>query len=745
MTRDRFSLNIDEDFEIYGIDPNEDLDDWSFLDTKPEPIPEPDEEEKRLFEQLLQPAIPDEEIQTEITDRLKNLIAETTDLINNGMKVELSEPIHIDEELIKKVIDKDSFEHQQASRVSSLMQEILRSTIKAEDTATMIEDFTKSDRLAEEYEKEEVVALAEDPIPEKDSEPEPEPEIEDVQTTESARKTTENPREKKEKTEKKPTQFLARYKRNPTAIKTILKDQAETDRMKAKFAAERKKREEELAAQQIQIEKDLEEKHKQFFESLDKEVEKHKKEVEIIEEIKNYKAPTISEMISNIRGPAEAEQPAPPKPKSKPKEPKPEKVTPEKYNEFLKQREQANAKIAQKQQKTMIIVELSTNPMTEHAPKSHYSKTFQTNLLNAMKEKIKKVLDGKKKNLHLKEAWKIAIFIKFTHQLSLARRKMSFMLYKESQIFKLWKNKAKNSTAKQDRLFNSIKRTISAIRIQSAWRSYVIQQKAREARQKSHQLQKQMKEKIEEQKNKAIENARAVISQQFPQKENSSSLSSPKRPKKSPFSMDVPEDIDEDWITKNSINIFEDSDASFLEELPDNPPPKPQYKGKQNIQAESQSIPLTDEIDEYLTRFNQNIVIPPEELEQIPQNDEEMPDSPQAQTSTSPKPPGLPADEIRKREDYDFQDPKTMQTMKKMMNKRFNQSNPYKNEKPVERFQRLYKNTQSSTNSSQTKSPAKQPPPQIHRSQFKTNDTRTRRLMKLKKVWLNGNPNEEES
>jgi hypothetical protein len=44
-SRDRFAIDLTEDYEIYGIDPNEDLDDWSFLDAKPEPLPEKTEEE----------------------------------------------------------------------------------------------------------------------------------------------------------------------------------------------------------------------------------------------------------------------------------------------------------------------------------------------------------------------------------------------------------------------------------------------------------------------------------------------------------------------------------------------------------------------------------------------------------------------------------------------------------------------------------------------------------------------------
>jgi hypothetical protein len=67
---------------------------------------------------------------------------------------------------------------------------------------------------------------------------------------------------------------------------------------------------------------------------------------------------------------------------------------------------------------------------------------------------------------------------------------------------------------------------------------------------------------------------------------------------------------------------------------------------------------------------------------------------------------------------------------------------PYKNETPVERFQRLYKNPQAvATRSSGSGSDVRPSPNQyVHKSAFRKNDTRTRRLQKLKQIWLNGPP-----
>ena len=54
-------ITFDEAREFNDLIVNENLDDWSFLDEKPEPIPEKTEEEKLLFEQLLQPTITEED------------------------------------------------------------------------------------------------------------------------------------------------------------------------------------------------------------------------------------------------------------------------------------------------------------------------------------------------------------------------------------------------------------------------------------------------------------------------------------------------------------------------------------------------------------------------------------------------------------------------------------------------------------------------------------------------------------
>jgi hypothetical protein len=136
-------------------------------------------------------------------------------------------------------------------------------------------------------------------------------------------------------------------------------------------------------------------------------------------------------------------------------------------------------------------------------------------------------------------------------------------------------------------------------------------------------------------------------------------------------------------------------------------------------------------MDEYLSRFNRQIVVA-----------DEPPPPPGAALEVPPAPEQT-EEELRRRaqrEGYSFSNPETAKLMRKMLNRR--QVDPYKNETPVERFQRLYRNPQGgTTRSSGSGSDVAPPPnPHVHRSAFRKSDSRTRRLQKLKQIWLSGPP-----
>lgn len=715
--RDRFSINIDEDYELYGIDPDINLDDWSFLDQKPEPIPEKTEEEKRLFEQLLAPSIPEEEIQAEIHDRLKSLIAETTEFIKNDVKVELSAPIEIPDEQIKPMIDTNSFEHKQAVRMSTMMKDMIRSTQKAEDITDFIKNITKSDELEKQIlaqeEELEPVPLAEDaPTPSQEPAPTPTPAVPAPVPI---------PEPPKPESKKEQTSFLGRYKRKVGAVNTIIRDLDETERLSSKFLMERKKREEEAEKEAARIQKEIEERQNKFFASLELEAEKHRREVQMEQEIKASKAPTMSDMLKQIGRDKAKPEPAQPKPKPKPKEEKPARASSQQIAEFMAEREKI---VSKTKEKPMLLVDLDTNKIQEPKVSSHYSKTFKKNVETALKAKLIPLLK-RRKQLKIKKAWKVLIFMRFARQLAAAKARKELLLRKRQQ--------------EQTKLDNA-KQLFSAIMIQCAWRKFRIAQKAKRAEEKA----KQQKEKEEM---SALDKARKVLAEHM--------APTPPPPKQTrTFHFPQIQDPDTAWLhqRRNPLDLLDDDD--FLDDLPDRPVSSSKKLTGINgeeitgpFQAESQSIPIQDDIDDYLAKFNQKLPVqdPPPVFTRIDPGQRK----PDATTTQEVRVPEKEEDDLIRRakaEGYDFKDPKTAQRMQKMMQRRFNGSGSLKDETGMERFNRLYGNNRGGPAAlvGSNEPPRHVYNPHVHRSSFKKNDQRAKRLQKLKKVWLSGPPDESQ-
>lgn len=807
-SRTPFSINLDEDYEIYGIDPNEDLNDWSFLEAKPEPLPERDEEEKRLFEQLLAPSIPEEEIQTEIHDRLKSLLDETSKFIENDVKVELSAPIEISEDQINQFTDKDSFEHKQADRMSTIVKDILHTTQEAEDIDDLIKTLTKSDKIAEEINEEikkEKENTNEDIINAKsqkqnsfsntspatllsNSNPEEENQTKDelsepknIQDTEAA--------------PPQPKLFLERYKRKPGAVSTIIRDQDQTERLSSKFLLDKRKREEENQAELERRIKEREERQKSFFESLDKEVEKHKREVQMIKEIKESKAPSLSEMINQIRPPSQEEpskeiNPALLKPKSKKAEKPPPRYTKEKIDEFLALR---TDKLQPKSKQPVLVIELATNNSNKiNTPKSeknsktkkkedkentpHLSNTYQKKVGEKLAAILAPLIKEKKKT-DVSKLWKIAIFMRMAVHLRHKRLIEKVIQYRMKLLLKKWRKRRKL-------MFR--KRTLAAISIQRAFRRY---------KSKLKEKQKADRERKEITDQQILDKTRQMISQKVPDPNNKENLPSQKyqqqKPKAKPnFSFPILNDPDTSWIDtfeKEKIEGDESSGLFFenemLDELPNKPIIRldevPADKSKDNIrhkhrkgqhqqfQAESQSVPFENNVYDYLSKFGQKIDLKDQDIEgqeidiyeranagsrQVlkknnnnnPENDAKSPKNAETRNSIQsnisaneqqpPQPQSPQQNDTSLRDGYNFKNQNTAKMMQKMLNKKTKQSNPYKNEKPVEKFNRLY--GASNGAAANHHAPNIKHTPQERFNNLRTSNTRAQRLKNLKKVWL---------
>jgi hypothetical protein len=695
MDRERFSINLDEDYELYGIDPNENLDDWSFLDAKPEPLPERTDEERRLFEQLLAPLIPEEEIQTEIHDRLRALLAETTQFLENDVKVELAAPLEVTDEAAKHEVDPESFEHKQAVRMRSIVQDMVRSTQKVEDLADFLHTITGSDEMADELQRTGAIS-----VPDADSPPSSAPQP----TPPPDHEPSAPPRKAEE------PGLLSRYKRKPSAIKTVMRDLDETERMNSKFLLARKKRQEELEQQAEQERAAVEERQKQFISSLEFEAEKHRRELRMAEAMKNSKPVSLTEMLKQIQQDAPPPQSRPKIPAAKPetKPPAPPRASSEQIAAFKADRDKA---FEPPQAPVLIVVDLTTAKLSDPEPKAHYSKTYEGNVQKALKAKLGAALQNRGKR-NLAKAWRVAIFLKFAVADTLARKKQVIARNRSRAPFRIWRRRADEAAA--------------ARTIQRVWRKCILRKRhlVRVQQSERDRIAREQRTAAEVQEKSVLDRARAAIAARVPL----APVPEAKPKRRAPeFSFPAVQDPDVAWLRGaggSALELFND----FLEELPDRPPPA---QSEPPAQAESQSVPIEEDMDEYLSRFNRQIVVA-----------DEPPPPPGAALEVPPAPEQT-EEELRgraQREGYSFSNPETAKLMRKMLNRR--QVDPYKNETPVERFQRLYRNPQGgTTRSSGSGSDVAPPPnPHVHRSAFRKNDSRTRRLQKLKQIWLSGPP-----
>lgn len=718
--RQAFSLNLYEDYEIYGIDPDEDLNDWSFLDQKPEPIPEKSEEEKRLFEALLAPSIPDEEIQSEIHDRLKSLLAETDDFIQNDVKVELSAPIAIAPEAVKPLIDEDSFEHKQAAKVSSLVKDLLNTTQESESIDDLIKTLTKSDEVAEQISKE----IEESPS--NDSQ------IPDQKVAENSVKPPKTIEPPKQQETPKPG-LLSRYVQKPSEKIKIIKKQDETERLSSQFILERRKRQEEAEAELKRKQEETERKQKEFFESIAKEKEKHKREVQMIKEMKENHGPSFSEMLNNIKKPVEQPKPIQ---AVKPKQTKPVKeprMSTEQISQFYAERDIKLNAAMKKPETPLLIVDLQTNHLSEDEKKGqHISNKYKTTVLTELGKilipKIKKYLESHKNDKNEGYQLKLALYLRMMAQLKLNRYK------KEIQKNLLIRRYLKDWSKK--RLFSSLTKTVAAYKIQLAFRIYNQKRKVELSLQKARQAAELAQRSIEEHnkeisQEQLLDKTRQILNSRIKIDNKKSSL---------PNLPELPDMNDLDWADrfgmKDSISGFSD-DEDFLSTLPEYLPKDNREQNKEirsSVIAESQSVPLEVIDYDYLAGFNQHIDLNDENEQHEQQNVVVRPPPPRP----PPHPVQQPLDQPQfgENEGYHFDNPRTAAMMQAMQRRRQNFANKNVRENPIDKFQRLYGKKKNTPPPLQGQNHQEEFVPIVRRSEFKKNDARAKRLMKLKQVWL---------
>lgn len=756
MSRKPFSISLDEDYEIYGIDPNENLDDWSFLEAKPEPLPEKDEEEKRLFEQLMAPTIPDDEIQSEIHDRLKSLIEETSNFIANDVKVELSAPIEIPEIEVQQNVNRESFEYKQSQRLSTIVKDLLHPTQEAENIDDLIQTLTKSDEIAEKIKEEQETSVIEEPS---ENEKQSKKNNKSLSKTSPAAISSSKSEEKPE--EAPPPQpskgLLDRYKRKVGAKTTIIRDQDETERLRSKYLLEKQKREEENKAELEKAIKAREARQKDFFKSLDLEVEKHKREVQMIKEIKESKGPSLTEMINQIRPQKETNdkkngeiKPELLKSSKKPEKPPP-RYTKEKIEEFLSMRKK---KLETKPTAPVLMIELSTNKEeTEQSSSSkskksgkasiYLSSTYQKKVAGKLAP-ILLELFKKLKSKDTSKQWKIAIFFRMAYHLKLYRLFQKIQQNKLKRLLKKWRSRRKRQV---------FKKSLAAITIQRAFR-------------KNKERRNKPKKEITDQQ--ILGKVRQLINQQVPETSNNSPPSQKyqqKKPKPN-FGFPVLNDPDTSWIEtfdKDGNGKDDFFDNELLDELPnkqilrfDEPPPPAKKHHQKNYQTDSQSVPVDNTAYDYLAKFGQKIELQDNEEQDVdifeqahlvapkkrsksrtgntdetnnqPDNNEEQQQQQNNKGDTSLK------------DGYNFKNQETEKFMQKMLNKKNRQSNSNKNEKPVEKFNRLYRGTNQPTVPHHA--PNIKHTPNM-KTDFKAANTRAQRLKNLKKVWLSQHNDQE--
>lgn len=448
MSRVRYSINLEEDFELYGIDPNEDLDDWSFLDAKPEPIPEKTEDEKELFEQLLKPTIEADSIDKEIHERLKNLINETSQLIDENQndpiikeakadKVEEQlpdTPENLDEE--RKRLSTP--EYVQANRVKNIVKSLLNTTEKAEDISQFIEDITKSDRIDPntiEIPEDHVsvpavrllpqIKITQADIPE-------EKEEENTKKSDSSKPSSRIsnekpliPTTKQEEPQKK--SFFGRYVKKLSEPKSVLKSLDETDRLSNKFQEERKKREEEAAKEAERKQKELEEQSKQFFATLQKEQERREKMPQQISQFQKQIADKLAEIVP--------------------------------------------------QKKPIVVVDLITEKLKLTKTKTHESKTFMSNVNKSFQNKVKEALKQKLQIKKSKSLIRLTLFIKLMLEIAKLKRvnmvKQALKLHKWNRKIDIrMKNKLAEQKQKEEEERRKKKEKEDKMKLEKAKKAY---------------------------------------------------------------------------------------------------------------------------------------------------------------------------------------------------------------------------------------------------------------------------------
>jgi len=705
--RTRFSINLQEDFLIYGIDPNDKLDDWSFLDEKPEPIPEKTEEERELFEQLLKPTILEEEVNKDINERLKNLLRETTELISKNQEA-------LDDHFARKStnansvvdleqvnIDKESPEYSQANRVRSIVQSMLRTTEKADDMTSFIENVTKSDKIAlqtlnipENVPSVSSARFLPPASPRIQKEKEKTSDIQNTKT-EIINETLQNVTQVAEKP--KPlffANFIKKITENQESSKTI----DETERLSTKFMAERKKREEVAAKEVERRQKEIEDKSNAFLKSIEEEVIKKEREDKFVSEIKSRKPATVSEMLDQIKH----KDPQVSNEKTAPKgiKEEPKLNTQDIIKEYNDKRNAAMISNEMKHE-PVISVSLLSSKLKPIQPKYHESKTYLSNVYKSLREFFTSSLKKKKEATKIQSALTIAVFIKMT--LCIKRNNKCKYVQQRIHFFK-WL-----LLFRKRRTLDQLKFAFSAAIINTfVKRNLTRKMKALQEKQKKTQkIKKDIMEYI------------------------------------------IPEfdgrDLDTSWLEK----FKDDSDfESFLDELEDRKHSNIVEPSLPKIVAESQSVPLEDGIDDYLAKFQGNNATSEtvlldkvrKEVQSIVKKNRDSDSkstssiSPVRQSQTSMNAPSEESTEINslqeqaQREGYNFNNPQTAELMERMRNRR--KQNNHKNEKPVERFKRLY-----GINSQINPESQNQKPNIMH---FKRSDNRTKRLQKLQRAWFDG-------
>ena len=750
-SRVRYSINLDEDFELYGIDPNENLDDWSFLDQKPEPIPEKTEEEKRLFEQLLMPTITEDDVNRDIHARLKNLISETDQLIENNendplireKKAEIEKQEN--ERLNTPEIQKERAntpEMQQANRVKSIISSLLKSTEKAEDIAEFIEKVTQSDKIdpntievpdsalsvpvsrllpqikKHEQEKEKEKKIIEEEEEDKEEMNNKENVVENNKNNENNESNVKNNEDVPPKAK---VSFLSRYKKKAPEQWKLLKTLDETELLQQKFAEERRKREEEAQRENERKEQEIAEKSRIFLETLQKEQERRAK-------------------------------------------------MPAQIAEFTKQLDAKMNEIAP-QQKPTLVIELLSERQKPVKTKNHDSKTFINNINNVLKEKLHSALLEKQRKRKAKALIKIALFLKFAREKELFRRARLFLIRNGVQIWydkyqEIIKKKERDIAKRNQAFIDRAKRTMSAIRLQRVIRKYLEKQrKIEEERKRQEEIERKRQEELElERRRQERERLKVRIPDiQLPDNDDSWLAS---------YKKEMAEDSDfEDFL--NSLDTKKPEDRKLGEAVPSgdvdlqsgstpiqDPNTNPNSVMKKYVSKPQQEIEEDEiarvraEIEAKVRKARANAQKEAAAQQQKKAHDSKketkLHDSTKGTISMSPRAstnkkagesgesPKSPRHGQNNEEESYVLSRETQELMRMAQNRHKKGPN-YANEAPLERYNRLYGSG----------SYGKQPPkagdklPQRPAIIPRQNNTRTRRLQKLQKAWFEGDKQEQ--